>query len=56
MFNYRLIATLLLLCIIVFPLAVQWALEPDGHWFRPFMVWFLLIFATFTLQRDREGR
>ncbi|MCS5595307.1 MAG: hypothetical protein NZ730_12295 [Porticoccaceae bacterium] len=53
MFNYRLVATLLLLSIVVFPLATQWALELDGGWFRPFLVWALLIFATYILQRER---
>ena len=53
MFNYRLVATLLLLSIVVFPLATQWALELNGSWFRPFLVWALLIFATYILQRDR---
>ena len=52
MFNYRLVATLLLLSIVVFPLAIQWALEPSGHWFRVFLVWGLLVFFTFTLQRE----
>jgi len=37
----------------VFPLATQWALELDGSWFRPFLVWALLIFTTYILQRDR---
>ena len=54
MFNYRLVATLLLLSIVVFPLAIQWALEPTGHWFRVFLVWGLLVFFTFTLQRERS--
>jgi hypothetical protein len=56
MFNYRLVATLLLLCIVVFPLAIQWALEPSGHWFRLFLVWGLLVFSTFILQRERTEK
>lgn len=53
MLNYRFVATLLLLCIVVFPLATQWALEPDGNWFRPFVVWSLLVFAAYIAHRRR---
>jgi hypothetical protein len=54
MLNYRLVATLLLLCTVVFPLATQWALEPDGSWFRPFVVWAMVVFASYIVQRGRK--
>ncbi|MBT5388803.1 MAG: hypothetical protein HN817_10340 [Porticoccaceae bacterium] len=53
MLNYRLVATLLLLCTVVFPLATQWALETDGSWFRPFAVWAMLVFAAYVAHRHR---
>jgi len=42
-----------LLCIVVFPLSFQWAMEPSGHWFRPFSVWALMVFSVYTLNRER---
>jgi uncharacterized membrane protein (DUF4010 family) len=53
MLNYRFVATLLLLCIVVFPLAIQWALEPDGNWFRPYVVWAMIVFAAYIAHRHR---
>ena len=53
MLNYRLVATLLLLSIVVFPMAIQWAEEPSGRWFRPFVVWAMLVFAAYVAYRHR---
>ncbi len=54
MLNYRLVATLLLLCAVVFPLATQWAVDPEGGWFRPFVVWSLLVYASYIVQRNKQ--
>ena len=53
MLNYRLVATLLLLCIVVFRMATQWAIEPDGNWFRPFVVWAMIVFAAYVAYSHR---
>ena len=53
MLTYRLVATLLLLCIVVFPMATHWAIEPDGNWFVPFVVWAMIVFAAYVAYRHR---
>ena len=38
-----LLALLILLGIIFYPSIESWAIEGDGHWYRPFLVWLLII-------------
>jgi uncharacterized membrane protein YfcA len=54
MLNYRLVAVLIFLSSVAIPLASRWALEPQGSWFRPFVVWALIVFAAYILQRHRK--
>jgi uncharacterized membrane protein YfcA len=54
MLNYRLVAVLIFLSSVVVPLASKWAIEPQGSWFRPFVVWALIVFASYILQRHRK--
>lgn len=51
MLNYRLVTALLLLGTILVPLAFHWATVPTGNWFRPFVIWGMLVFATYLMQR-----
>lgn len=51
MLNYRLVTALLLLGTIIFPLAFHWATLPEGNWFRPFVVWAMLVYAAYLMQR-----
>ncbi len=53
MLNYRLVAALILLGAAVLPMATQWAMEPNGSWFRPFVVWSLVILSGYIVQRHR---
>lgn len=55
MLNYRTVSGLLLLCVVVLPLSFQWATAADGHWWRPFMIWVLLIYGVYLQQRRRAG-
>ena len=54
MLNYRLVAVLIFLSSVAVPLASRWAVEPQGSWFRPFVVWALIVFAAYILQRHRK--
>lgn len=54
MLNYRLATTLLLLGIVVFPLALHWAVDPLGSWYRPFIIWALMIYAVYLAHRHGE--
>ncbi|MGB1158892.1 MAG: hypothetical protein ACPG3V_05785 [Porticoccaceae bacterium] len=51
--NFRLVATLLLLGAVIFPIATRWSTQPDGSWFRPFIVWAMLVFAAYLIHRHR---
>ncbi len=55
MLNYRLVAVLIFLSSVVIPLASKWAAEPQGNWFRPFVVWAIVVFAAYILQRHRNN-
>jgi hypothetical protein len=54
MLNYRLVAVLIFLSSVVIPLTSKWAIEPQGSWFRPFVVWAIVVFAAYILQRHRN--
>ena len=51
MLNYRLVAVLIFLSSVFVPLASKWAAESHGSWFRPFVVWAIIVFAAYILQR-----
>lgn len=55
MLNYRLVAVLIFLSSVAVPLASRWAVESQGSWFRPFVVWALIVFAAYILQRHRKS-
>ncbi len=46
-------APLLLLTLITFvflPSLLQWMLDTSGSWYRPFIVWLVIIIVTFIIQ------
>jgi hypothetical protein len=47
---------LALLGYICFPFMVDWLLDPDGHWYRPFIVWLFVVVIAFLIQRYRLAR
>jgi hypothetical protein len=54
--NYRTVSALLLLCVVVLPLSFQWSTAAEGQWWRPFVVWALLVYGVYLQQRHyREG-
>ena len=53
MLNYRLVAVLIFLSSVVMPLASRWAVEPQSSWFRPFVVWAMIVFAAYVAYRHR---
>jgi len=55
MLNYRLVAVLIFLSSVAVPLASRWAVEPQSSWFRPFVVWALIVFAAYIIQRHRKS-
>tara|TARA_B100000809_G_scaffold262930_1_gene315004 strand:+ start:547 stop:741 length:195 start_codon:yes stop_codon:yes gene_type:complete len=52
--NQRLIILLLLGAYVFSPTILTWMINPDGAWYRPFIVWAIVILiAFFTQGRDK---
>jgi hypothetical protein len=54
MLNHRLAALLVFLICVIYPLAIHWVTAPGGSWLRPYIVWTLIIIASWLWQRRRE--
>lgn len=46
----RPILLIVLVIYIFLPSILQWTVNDAGHWFRPFVIWIVVIFAAFILQ------
>lgn len=55
MHNYRLIILLLLLVAMFTPSLLNWMIDPQGDWYRPYVIWALVIVIAFLVQ-VRGGR
>lgn len=55
MLNYRMITLLLLFMAVVFPLAFHWASAAEGAWYRPYIIWSIMVYSVYLIQR-RGGR
>jgi len=50
---------LLLLILVVYifsPTLLSWVMQPGSAWYRPFIIWALVIVVAFVLQQDRKSR
>ncbi|GIX31907.1 MAG: hypothetical protein KatS3mg124_2379 [Porticoccaceae bacterium] len=54
--NYRLAATLVLFSLVALPMALHWLHGPGVSWYRPYVLWSLVILATWFAQRRRAAR
>lgn len=54
--NQRLVIILLLVAYIFSPSLFSWILDPQGAWYRPFIVWVVVILIAFALQTRRKRR
>jgi hypothetical protein len=52
--NQRLVILLLLVAYIFSPTLFNWILNPEGAWYRPFIVWLLVIVVAFAVQLRRK--
>jgi len=52
--NQRLVILLLLVTYIFSPSLINWILNPEGAWYRPFIIWVLVIIIAFVLQWQRH--
>ncbi len=52
--NQRLVILLLLVAYIFSPSLINWILNPEGAWYRPYIIWVLVIVIAFGLQLRRN--
>lgn len=44
----------LLITYVLMPNVLVWATDINGHWYRPFIVWLVVIIAAYGLQRWKK--
>lgn len=54
--NQRLIILLLLVAYIFSPTLFGWIANPDGHWYRPYILWALVIVIAYLSQFGKNRR
>lgn len=54
MYIYRLVLILVVGIYLFSPAILQWWLAPDSSWYRPYILWLVLIVATFILQSEKD--
>ncbi len=54
MLNHRLAALLVLFALVLLPMALHWLMAPGINWIRPYILWILVIIATWLWQRRRR--
>jgi len=53
--NQRLVILLLLIAYIFSPTLFDWIINPDGAWYRPYIVWVMVIIIAFIMQIRRKN-
>jgi len=53
--NQRLVILLLLIAYIFSPTLFNWIINPDGAWYRPYIVWVVVIVIAFIMQIRRKN-
>lgn len=54
MLNHRLAALLFLFACVILPMALHWLYMPGINWVRPYLLWGMVILATWLWQRRRK--
>jgi TctA family transporter len=53
--NQRLVILLLLVAYIFSPSLFNWIINPEGAWYRPYIVWVIVIVIAFMMQIRRKN-
>jgi hypothetical protein len=53
--NQRLVILLLLVAYIFSPSLFNWIINPEGAWYRPYVVWVIVIVVAFVMQIRRKN-
>ena len=51
MSNQRFLLFTLLIAYIFTPTLFNWVVSPEGTWYKPFIVWFMIIAGAYLLQK-----
>lgn len=54
--NHRLVILLMLVAYIFSPSVFSWVINPEAPWYRPYIIWVLVIVIAFCLQLRRKKR
>lgn len=54
MTNQRLVILLLLIAYIFSPTLFTWIINPEGAWYRPYIIWALVIVIAFVIQMRKK--
>lgn len=54
MYIYRLVLILVVGIYLFSPAIMQWWVAADGAWYRPYLLWLILIAVTFVLQSEKD--
>lgn len=55
MYIYRLVLLLVVGIYLFSPAIMDWWIDATGAWYRPYMLWLILIVVTFILQSQRDA-
>lgn len=55
MYIYRLVLLLVVGIYLFSPAIMDWWIDPNGAWYRPYLLWLILIVVTFILQSQRDA-
>lgn len=55
MSRQRPLILIVLICYIFFPTIFEWATDPTGIWYKPYLVWLLVIVAAFINARRKSS-
>jgi hypothetical protein len=55
MYIYRLVLLLVVGIYLFSPAIMDWWIDPTGAWYRPYLLWLILIVVTFILQSGRDA-
>ena len=54
MSNQRFLLFTLLIAYIFMPTLFNWVIAPEGTWYKPFIVWVLIIIGAYLLQKHKK--
>jgi hypothetical protein len=52
--NQRLVILLLLIAYIFSPTLFTWIIDPEGAWYRPYIMWMLVIAVAYAIQARKR--